>query len=280
MTWQRYNLVFRLQSPLHIGWRKVGNLMQTRRYVPGKNLWAALTQRLTQKYITNPKFSDYQQMGEELKQHFRFGYLYPALENGQGYEIHHPWADPHFDYRFLDSYASTALAKRQRTAEPGALHEAEFIRPHARALAAELPQQVYLRGELYVQPAWAQDSVLAHWRDALRHIQIGGERSYGWGKLMWENPNEKPLPESEPPQIQLGSNQRLSAHLLAMTGEEAVDGVEGMVEPLVGWERGDPDVKAYWRLTPSPIVAYRPGSRVTRDLTLGITPFGLLEVMP
>ena len=47
MAWQKYDLAFQLLAPLHIGYRKVGNLMQSRGYVPGKNLWAALTARLT-----------------------------------------------------------------------------------------------------------------------------------------------------------------------------------------------------------------------------------------
>jgi hypothetical protein len=42
-----YHLVLRLRSPLHIGWNKTGNVQRTRSYVTGRNLWGALTMRLT-----------------------------------------------------------------------------------------------------------------------------------------------------------------------------------------------------------------------------------------
>ena len=47
MAWTHYRLKFRLISPLFVGFRRSGNLWETRRYVPGKVLWAALTARLT-----------------------------------------------------------------------------------------------------------------------------------------------------------------------------------------------------------------------------------------
>ncbi|HEX9926566.1 MAG TPA: hypothetical protein VGD99_28225, partial [Anaerolineae bacterium] len=79
MAWQKYELIFRLLSPLHIGHRKVSNLMQSRSYVPGKVLWAALTARLTRDYDNGRDGQRYEKIGNKVCQHFRFGYLYPAL---------------------------------------------------------------------------------------------------------------------------------------------------------------------------------------------------------
>ena len=273
MTWQRYDLIFRLQSPLHIGFRKVGNLMQTRRYVPGKNLWAALTERLTRMAFLAPAFRDYEGIGEALRTYFRFGYLYPALKEGERMRVYYPWQDArHFDYRFLDSYASTALAGADHAAAAGALHEVEFIRPYARPLGQELSQPVYLKGVLYVQPAWPSDSPLAAWQKALARIQMGGERSYGWGRLRLVSPlkgEQAPKPEWD-----VSEGEYARAHVLAPAGA----GVEGLVEPLVGWERGDPDQGRYWRLTPRPLVAYQPGSKMTQPLHVTLHAWGMWEV--
>jgi len=79
MSWQCYDLIFRLMAPLHVGWRKSGNLQQTRGYVPGKNQWAALTARLTREYDDGAKGQRYVEIGQKVQKHFRFGYLYPAL---------------------------------------------------------------------------------------------------------------------------------------------------------------------------------------------------------
>ena len=46
MTWTVYRVTWRLLAPMHIGWRKLGNMQQTRPYVTGRNLWGAFTARL------------------------------------------------------------------------------------------------------------------------------------------------------------------------------------------------------------------------------------------
>jgi hypothetical protein len=47
MAWQVYRLIFRLDTPLHVGQRGWGMIQRTRPYLMGKNLWAATTARLT-----------------------------------------------------------------------------------------------------------------------------------------------------------------------------------------------------------------------------------------
>ena len=46
MVWTIYRVTLKLTSPLHVGWKKIGNLMITRPYVTGRTLWGALTARL------------------------------------------------------------------------------------------------------------------------------------------------------------------------------------------------------------------------------------------
>lgn len=190
MAWQKYTLCFRLLSPLHIGYRKVGNMMQTRGYVPGKNLWAALTERLTRDFDDGATSQRYVTIGKAVNKGFRFGYLYLALprdlrkdvQSVGDLSIHYPWEDSLFDFRFLSSYAGTALNHDRMSAADGLLHEAEFIRPWARPLLRDnQPLSVYLVGYLYVQDSLTGE--LAGWRMALDRMQLGGERGYGWGRL-------------------------------------------------------------------------------------------------
>lgn len=267
MTWQKYPLVFRLESPLHIGYHKVGNLMQTRGYVLGKNLWAALVARLTREAIPGAAGSDYVQIGQKANEQFRFSYLYLAVDPA-GLPCY-PWQDDLFDYRFLSSYASTALNYDQQAAAEGLLHETEFIRSRARQLPGDAePPQVYLVGELYIQDNL--DSKLAGWRDALSRVQLGGERGYGWGRMRLEKLPERGIIEE--PTIKVEEDMPVLAHVLAQ-GVSVV----GPVEPLVGWERDNQGNSAKnWRLS-SAMICYAPGAVVKRKTTFIIGRYGIWQ---
>lgn len=280
MAWQKYELVFRLQSPLHIGYRKVGNLMQTRGYVPGKNLWAALTARLTRDYDNGAEGQRYVDIGQEVNQSFRFGYLYPALSKDPLREvqsvddlaIHYPWEDKLFDYRFLSSYASTALNHDRQAAEEGLLHEAEFVRPWARPLPGDdQPPPVYLAGCLYAQDKLGEK--LTGWPLALARVQLGGEQGYGWGRLGLVLCNKQDEPFTTEPRV--GTHDgHITAHLKA----ENAANVQGPIEPLVGWERdNDKKSRTRWRLTPEVKVCYAPGAVVTGENTFVIGHYGIWE---
>jgi len=266
MDWQKYTLVFRLQRPLHIGYRKVGNLMQTRGYVPGNVLWAALTARLTRDYDDGTSGPRYVYIGQQVQEHFRFTYLYPAIprepdrrvQSPDDLIIHYPWQED-FDYLFLRSYASTALNYTCQSAEKGTLHETEFIAPHTRE-----GQPVYLTGHLYTKTHLP--SPLDQWRNILNKLQLGAERSYGWGKLQLISCDPQDAPVDKPRAVPY--NGRIIAHLKA----ENVAGVTGTIEPLIGWERNnDNDRKSNWKLSQQAIICYAPGAEVTetRDFTIG-----------
>jgi hypothetical protein len=274
MSWHVYPLAFRLLSPLHIGYRKMGNLQQTRGYVTGKSLWAALTARLTRDASPAASGADYQRIGQKVSEQFRFTYLFPALNAGG--PAHHPWEDEAtFAYRFLDSYASTALDYAQQSAAEGLLHEVEFISPRARSLNGEDPPQVFLLGCLYV---WDElDDELAGWKAALARLQLGGERGYGWGCLelvtKLSAPEQTGLPALL---VQVQKGQAITAHALAAhaNGDRAVSGVSGPAEPLVGWERDNRGAGGNWRLSDA-LICYAPGSVVEADTTFAIGPNGI-----
>lgn len=277
MSWQKHTLCFRLLSPLHIGYRKVGNLMQTRGYVPGKVLWGTLTARLTRDFGNGADGQRYLDIGRRVNEHFRFGYLYLALPKDSKKTIHSPddlepyysWDDNLFDYRFLSSYASTALNYDQHAAAEGLLHETEFIRSWARPLHNnDQPLPVYLMGCVYVQNNLTQE--LDGWRTALDQIQLGGERGYGWGRLRLDFTHVIDVD----PIINLEANNRILAHVQYNKAN-----LVGTVEPLVGWERDNTGKgRKNWRLS-SATVCYAPGAICQNSSTFTIGDYGIWQAM-
>lgn len=277
MAWTKYPLIFKLLSPMHIGFRKVGNLMQTRGYVPGKTIWAALTSRLTRDSGKAAMSQDYVAVGNLVNTHFRFSYLYPAMVNSTGMSqistddltIHYPWSDELFEYRFFDSYASTAVNAEQQTAANELLHEVEYIRPISRPLqTGQIHSSVYLAGALYVKEKELPE-VLAGWRTALERIQLGGERGYGWGRVRLAYlPNQG---SDENPIVSITHGQPILAHTLS-----ELSGINGSVEPLVGWERNNTNTPQHWRLSKA-TVCYMPGAIVNVDTSFTIGTYGIWE---
>ncbi len=185
MTWTAYQVSFRLLSPLHIGWRKLGNLQQTRPYVTGRGLWGALTARLTRELGG----SNYQEIGKQIDEQLAFTYFYPSTQpdyppTQSDDAFLWPWSDrwDEFSWTFLGSYASTAL-ENARNAEAGSLHETEFIAPYTRnSTSDEESVPVYLVGYIF-----EQDTCNLSWQRALSKLQLGGERGYGWGRIHRES---------------------------------------------------------------------------------------------
>jgi len=281
MAWRHYPLRFRLLSPLHVGYRKVGNLMQTRPYIPGKPLWAALTARLTLEPHSNPQRKDYKAIGDRLQKYFRFGYLWPSLDGETPYFW---WEHEDFEYVFLGSYVSTALDYGRMAAEEGSLHEIEFISPYTRD--GGLP--VYLVGDLWVQEDELSGSKgLESWQEALGRIQLGGERGYGWGRVQllplergrrgqgltvtgfrWQEQANEII-------IKIFKGDCLPAHAVASPEVKVI----GPLEPLVGWERADESSGRVWELS-EPRIVYAPGARADKDLQLVVSKsWGLLEAV-
>ena len=313
MSWEHYHLLFRLESPLHIGWRKVGNLMQTRRYVSGKNLWAALTEALVHRAGCGHDGHAYQAVGEILKRNLRFGYLWPAhgkKNSDASWKIptapHFPWEDAqgseYWDYLYLNGTAHTAQDPGTRTASEGSLHEVEYIAPYTRTDAP-----VYLVGDVWSRDReqWRDGEqvrtrcapakgwlayVQQNWQAALTRLQIGGERGYGWGRIRltecrenapltwpgWSWQGQEEVVVLHPPEQE---GTRLPAHALAVDFQEdfpedqrAVQGVQGAVEPWIGWERTPRKV----RLSQVRIL-YEPGSRRPHGVArLILHPWGYL----
>lgn len=283
MAWNVYQVIFRLRSPLHIGCGKVGNLQRTRPYLTGRVLWGALTMRLTRDAAQGrgpaTDSREYRRVGEQVHQSLAFTYFYPALRPGDGYRVAWPWQNEStFRHRFLGSYASTALSYPQQSAAEGMLHEVEFVSPHA----LDTGEVVFLKGYVFEKEGCALG-----WKSALKRLQTGGERGYGWGDVelvdIRGSTNEYLFDgpaifkgDGNVPTIHLSGD----GHLLAHT--KATDlPIAGDVEPLVGREwRSDnlhrPHVGQHVAFSN---ICFVPGSVTFQSLDFIVGKFGIWREM-
>lgn len=278
MTWRAFQVVLRLRSPLHIGCGKVGNLQRTRLYVTGRVLWGALTMRLTRDAFQErgpaTDSHDYQGFGNQVHQDLAFTYLYPALESGDDYQVAWPWENEStFRRRFLSSYQGTALSYPQQSAAEGMLHEVECISPHT----LDTGEAVFLKGYVFEKEGCA-----LHWQSALKRLQMGGERGYGWGDVELVNALQFAdelfggpavfRGDGDVPVICLPTDGRLLAHTLATDLP-----VAGDVEPLVGreWRSDDPHRRYVGQHVAFGDVCFTPGSMVSQALDVEVQKLGV-----
>ena len=212
MSWHLFNWQFQLCSPLHVGYHKTMHLFRTRPYVPGRQIWAALTAKLTLLF----GLSNYQKVGSALEEVFRFGYLYPSLEEGYPYipcftkdkGLTFGWGERcltrrEFEKKFLSSTASVAIDPQSFTVEEGMLYQVEFVSPYLTTVRAGIEDYtpVYLKGLFWVCEAetstfqvTVEDRRITMKADqGLKEIdfaeelaarlQVGGERRNGFGLL-------------------------------------------------------------------------------------------------
>jgi hypothetical protein len=259
MTWTSYRVCLRVLSPIHIGWRKTGNLQQTRPYVTGKTLWGALTARLVRDRGENK----YQEIGAEVDEKLRFTYFYPSTISDK-VELW-PWDNPDwFSWVYLGSYASTAI--EEKTAEEGTLHETEYIAPRTRDGKA-----LCLIGYII-----EKEGCELNWREALKRIQIGGERGYGWGRIeLIDEPKEEDTcfdcdhnGTGSSPQLTIPKDSPILAHTLA----DAFECI-GRIETLVGRETTEKN--GFGGSLSKAEVCWTPGSVVKRERVFVISEKGI-----
>ncbi len=253
MTWKMHKLIFKVKTPLHIGWRKTGNLMQTRPYVSGRTMLGALTAAITPKVNQGKKAhieeKDYQEVWEKLY----LSYFYPIAcseeKNKADAELlSELWKQPEmYAHRFLDAYACTATFGVSKTAAEGTLHQVEYIRPFTRPGAEPKSQPedaVCLVGYILFKDSDA---------DLIKHIpprlQVGGERTYGWGLIelvekkgadllwgKWKLVPEAQAGEEKGPIFEIKDHGTEASIALAHARAEGTFEIaEGTAEPLVAW---------------------------------------------
>jgi len=262
MAWTSYRVNLRILSPIHIGWKKTGNLQQTYPYVIGQTLWGALTARL----VRDNGGDNYQEIGKEVDKELRFTYFYPTIDCSKIVEWQ--WDNPDkFSWMYLGSYASVAL--KDRVSKEGMLHETEYISPKTRDR-----REVYLVGYII-----EKDGCKLKWREALNRIQIGGELGYGWGRVKLIDRPKKSNScfnsyafdgTRDTPQITVqGDKLILLAHTLVVDGLDC----NGTIEPLVGRETDAHS--GFGGVISGATICWVPGSCVKEKTTFGISDRGI-----
>ncbi len=259
--WEMHEVELKVISPIHIGWKKLGNLQQTRPYVIGRTIWGALTNSIVQ--LENIKNHI------DIKENFKFSYFYPFIK---GEKVNFHWDNPEeFEWKYISSYVSTAIEKR--SAVDNSLHETEFISPITRE-----GDDVYLKGYIFTKNEAGYD-----WKKALNYMQLGGERTYGWGRVELEETisgNRKLFEEYEIDteneeiivNIKPGENEKLP--ILAHTKAEENDLFDGDIEPLVGLEH---DGNSFGKNASVAEICWIPGTKIDKKIKFKIGDYGIWE---
>ncbi len=265
MAWTMYRVTLRLLSPLHVGYLKQGNVQRTRPYVTGRALWGALTARLTR----DSGSSNYETVGKQVNDCLAFTYFFPSTAPDSVTLF--PWDNPdEFAWRYLNTYASTALDYSRNTALEGSLHETEYIAPVTREGA-----QVYLVGFIF-----EKNGCSLNWKVALNRLQLGGERTYGWGRVQLEGKPEQTT--SFWPGWQVERDKDKPRPVLKASGSTSpayahvqVNGVQarGLLEPLIGRETHR--ANQHGEVLSKAVVCWAPGAQVSSSISLCIGEFGL-----
>lgn len=262
--WNAYKISWRLQSPMHIGLKKTGNLQVTRPYVPSWVVWGAFTARLTR----DAGSSDYLDFGRRVSNEMAFMHLCFSREN---VDTPTPWGDyrKDFDWQLLRSHTSTALQDGY-TKEEGSLHETEFIAPRDRDGGP-----VCLCGTVFVK-----EGSNLEWRKAAKRLSIGGERSYGWGRV--ELQKTEMLTESgwilaseRPSRTFTGSGEPIPGHVLRRNGRKEELFLNGPTEVVVR-RTTNPEVGQFGLHVTKPRFCWAPDSFSPEGVTLVIDPEGYL----
>ena len=188
-------LKYKALSPLHIGYgRRLGIINQTRYFIPGINIWAALTVNLVQKLMRTYNSEVYVKAGNFIKENFLITNFYPVIDNSvclpqfkkEGF-YYGPYSKYEFESIVLDSYTSTAL--QMKTAEEGSLHEIEFLKNKIKVeniyLDLQFEGYIGIKNDQVLQQGLKlryDDSSLPLLKIA-KDISIGGEKKYGFGRL-------------------------------------------------------------------------------------------------
>lgn len=298
MGWKAYKLVYYAKSPIHIGWHTLGYIKLTRYYITGKNIWGAMTANIVRTLYGH---EDYQAVGELLKNNILVSYFYPAIDfqnpllpKFQNDGLHYgkyPASD--FERLFIQSYGQTAILPENNTAEDQSLHESDFISHYIEGEDTKKHQKVYFVGYIFIHDKVHYKGQLLTWENiarAITEIFVGGDRKYGWGRLLLETGkteevmdgkifgNNQLEPKDEGLCIKIAKDNHIPAHLELKT--EGGFKIRGNREPLVGLDWGTHEtspgkIGAGQKISAAKI-CWMPGSVMVEEKPLKISEFGML----
>ncbi|MCL6449350.1 MAG: hypothetical protein K6U04_14595 [Armatimonadetes bacterium] len=199
MRWEAFTVVLRLGAPLHVGWRRAGNLWQTRPYILAHQLLAALAARCAGWGVDMDAGAEgggarnpYLQKREWLEKNLALTCFFPALEPDAA-KCHLPFFDDYtgcrwerlqngkkeklspgeFEYLFLDAEMRTALDHRRAAARDGSLYCVEYVRPRPRELPLELRDGGGRGGVYFAGYAFLSEEARGEFRAAREKLGAG-----------------------------------------------------------------------------------------------------------
>ncbi len=202
MNWTLYQWVWQLESPLFIGMPPASALNRCRLYVPARAIWGAMTAEISRSQ-SNENMPDYKKFGEQVKQHYRFTYLYPAeyingkylpwlphyeqnnRNSGLFWHLQHDKKNEHlqkgdraFRQKLLHTRAGTSIDPNMDSAAEGTLRETECMNPWWRndSESDNTLRPVYLLGYVFMNDSAPEV-------DHIHTLFLGGDTRYGLGKI-------------------------------------------------------------------------------------------------
>jgi hypothetical protein len=305
MGWTAYRLVYQAKSPIHIGWHTLGYIKLTRYYITGKSMWGAMTANLVRACYG---YEDYDYVGNLLCSGILISYFYPALdpdfpllprytEKGLKYG---GCTESEFEGLFIKSYGQTAVLPESNTAEDESLHESEFIAPVIEDEYTKEQMPVYFVGYVFIGDSLKKkDDETLTWngkdiklREIVSEIFVGGDRKYGWGRMVLNEENSKNtavthlfdnelILDKAELKVKILSGKPIPAHLSINSDIR----LKGDIEPLVGREwgevidrEGNKKIGSGQRISDAAI-CWMPGSILEKPkgITLPIGPYGILK---
>lgn len=297
MGWKAYKLVYQAKSPVHIGWHTLGYIKLTRYYITGKNIWGAMTANIVR---TLYRHEDYRAVGELLKNNILISYFYPALDfqnpllpkfqdNGLYYG---QYSESDFERLFIQSYGQTAVLPESNTAEDQSLHESDFISHYIKGEDTKEHSNVYIVGYIFIHNSASYKGQTLTWENierAITEIFVGGDRKYGWGRLLLETGKTAEVtdckifgnqlePKDEGLYVKIAKNNYIPAHLELQTVGNFK--IKGNIEPLVGLDWGthetSPGKIGAGQKISGARICWMPGSVMVEEKTFKIGEFGIL----
>lgn len=285
MAWKAYKLSYRVMSPIHIGWHTLGYIKLTRHYITGKNIWGAMTANITRALR---KYEDYGEIGKLLKEDILTSYFFPAVDPDSPLLLRFtdkglmygekPAAD--FERIFIKSYGQTAVVPHSNTAEDESLHESEFISPVIYDEENNNQCPVFFVGYIFISDdgAYKWDDI----KTAISEIFVGGDRKYGWGRLLLDDEKTREVKDSmvfgntlvsddKGLKIEIEKENSIPAHL----GVNNELNLKGDIEPLVGMDFENN--KGFGQNVSKAEICWVPGSVAADKMTLKIGAYGIME---
>ncbi|MBO8141208.1 MAG: hypothetical protein H0Z37_03370 [Firmicutes bacterium] len=280
MSWQLFRWAWRLEAPVFVGAPPAGSLNRCRLYIPARAVWGALTAERARLDLgmSNRGLAAYQDVGEELRRHFRFTYLYPAERVGEAWRAWLPTYEPRlglcwqredrsadapvpdrvFRCRLLHTRPATAIDPKSDSAASGSLRETECLETRWRDERGEDAGPVALVGYVFAKESAGTPSPGIDRLTPIRRLFLGGDTRYGLGRVSRKAPDSvNPVDRVFGCRVELDGEEPVVHSKIALAHALAEAQMSGALEVVSGWDFGQQTT-----LDKKGAPLWRPGSHV------------------